>query len=124
MSELTPLESLVFAFYVHGAANDLNIAGRFYPYGELVLVIEDKIQVATRKFGLKVSSKSKAVATAFLDQMIEAQAFTSKKNDFGGTMHQFQGDVYRKILKEMQISNTLIQTVGDAWEASFAELTA
>lgn len=123
MSELTPLESHVFAYYVQGAANDLNIAGRFYPYGELILVIEDKIQVATRKFGFKVSSKGKSVATAFLDHMIGAHAFSSKTNDFGGTMHQFQGDVYCKELKELQSSNALIQSVGDDWEASFADLT-
>ena len=92
---LSELEQHVFAYYVAGHANELNIATRWYPYGELVLVIEDTVTVAVRKFGRKPRASAKAVATAFLDHMIEKGAWATKQNEFGGQMHQFQADKYK-----------------------------
>src|SRR5690606_7803129 len=67
---LTDLEHHVLAYYVAGHANELNVATRWYPYGELVLIIEDKITVAVRKFGPKARGKAKPAAKAFVDHMI------------------------------------------------------
>ncbi len=111
-SILPPLEAHVLAYYIQGVANTLDISGRFYPHGELVLIIADKMQVATRKFGRKAGNATRGAATAFVDQMIAAGAWNTKKNDFGGTMHQFQGDVYRATLKAMQASDPIIASVG------------
>jgi hypothetical protein len=124
---LSELEQHILACYVAGAAGDLNMVGRFWPYGELAMIIEDKIQVATREFGFKVTSRAMTVATAFLDQMIAGEAFSTKQNDFGGTMHQFQADTYRKLLKQLQETNPVIQTAQGAgpgfWTEAFARLT-
>jgi hypothetical protein len=124
---MNELERNVFAYYVQGAANELDIAGRFYPKSELAFVIADKIQVATRKFGRKVSTKDKAVAAAFLDHMIEKGAFTTKQNDFGGTMHQFQTPLYKQELKALQESDPIVQEAkagGDSfWQDKFAALS-
>jgi hypothetical protein len=120
---LSPLEAHVLAYYVQGTATTLDITGRFYPHGELVMIITDKMQVATRKFGRKAGAATRAAATAFVDQMIAAGAWSTKTNDFGGTMHQFQGGVYRPTLKEMQANDPVIAAVGDTWEAVFEELT-
>ncbi len=46
---LSDLEQHILAYYVAGAAKDLTAAPRFYPFGELILIVEDKMQVATRK---------------------------------------------------------------------------
>ncbi len=121
-SNLSLLEAHVLAYYVQGVATTLDISGRFYPHGELVMIIADKMQVATRKFGRKAGNATR-VAAAFVDHMIETGAWTTKQNDFGGTMHQFQGDIYRATLKAMQASDPVIATVGDGWEAAFEELT-
>ena len=99
---LSELEQHVFAYYVAGHANELNIATRWYPYGELTLVIADKVTVAVRKFGRKPRASAKAVATAFLDHMIEKGAWATKQNEFGGQMHQFQADKYKAELKALQ----------------------
>jgi hypothetical protein len=123
-ANLTDLEQHLLAYYASGQAKDLNIAGRFYPYGELVLILEDKVKIAARKFGLKVTSKSKGAGKGFLDYMIEKGAWSTKPNEFGGTMHQFQPDVYRTALAELNASNPIIQkaaAAGDGfWEEAFA----
>ena len=124
---MNELEHHVFAYYVQSAANDLNIAGRFYPRSELVFIIADKIQVATRKFGRKVASQDKAAAIAFLDHMIDKGAFSTKQNDFGGTMHQFQTATYKQALRDLQESDPIVQQAiadGDSfWLDKFAALT-
>lgn len=124
---MNELEHHVFAYYVQGAANDLNIAGRFYPRSELVFIVADKIQVATRKFGRKVASQDKAAATAFLDHMIEKGAFSTKQNDFGGTMHQFQTPAYKQELKALQENDPIVRQAKEGgegfWQDRFAALS-
>ncbi len=120
---LTPLEAHLLAYYVQGVASTLDISGRWYPHGELIMIIADKMQVATRKFGRKAGNATRGAAAAFVDHMIAAGAWSTKHNDFGGTMHQFQGDIYRATLKAMQAADPIIAAVGDGWEAAFEELT-
>jgi hypothetical protein len=125
---LSELEQHVFAYYVATAANDLNIATRWYPRGELLLIIEDKFQIAVRKFGMKARACAKSAATAFLDLMIEKGGWESKQNEYGGSMHQFQLDTFRKVLKDLQATNPIIQQAqaggADFWSQKFAALTA
>ena len=118
----------MIAYYVAGPANDLNIATRWYPYGELVLIIEDKFSIATRKFGPKVRGKAKIAAQRFLDAMIAKGAWETKTNDFGGQMHQFQADKFRAAVSELQASDPVLAKSraegSDYWEKAFAELVA
>ncbi len=122
------LDQAVIAYFVAGPANDVNIAGRFFPYSDLVLILEDKFQIATRKFGVKVKARSKAAATVFVDDMIAKGGWSSKPNDFGGNMHQFQPDVFKAALKEMQANDPLVveaQGKGpEFWTEKFSALTA
>jgi len=124
---LTPLEHAVFAYFVAEHADTFNIANRFYPYGELVLTWEDKFNVAIRKFGTRVRMKAKAAATAFLDLMIEKGGYSTKTNDFGGTMHAFTVDDYRRVIRELKESDPVILKAKDGgpdfWADTFAELT-
>ena len=123
---LSELEQHVFAYYVANGAKEFSMVGRFFPYGELKLVIADKIQVAIRKFGRKASASANAVAAAFLDLLIERGAFSTKTNDYGGTMHQFQAKEYLDLLREQESNPILRQAAADPgfWETKFAELTA
>ena len=124
---LSELEHAVFAYFVAEQADTFNLANRYYPYGELVLTWEDKINVATRKFGTRARMKAKIAATAFLDLIIEKGGYISKTNDFGGTMHAFQLDEYRAILKGLKETDPLIlkaQAGGaEFWADTFADLT-
>jgi hypothetical protein len=124
---LSELEHAVFAYFVAEHADTFNLANRYYPYGELVLVWEDKISVATRKFGARARSKSKAASTALLDLMIEKGGYSNKTNDFGGTMHSFQQGEFRRILKELKETDPIIlkanESGPDFWAGYFAELT-
>jgi hypothetical protein len=124
---LTDLEEHVYAYYVAGDAAQFSAAPRFYPYGELTLIIADKVQVAARKFGRQAASKANAVAAVLLDRLIAAGAYSTKQNDFGGSMHQFQGDAYKQFLRNEQASNPIIVKANDAgpefWEQAFASLT-
>jgi hypothetical protein len=125
---LSPLEMHVFAYYVGLVACDLSVAPRFYPHGELILIIEDKVAIATRKYGFKVKACAKAVANAFVDEMIAAGGWSSKTNDFGGTMHQFQAEAFKAALRDMTANNPLVaeaQAAGPGyWDTQFAALTA
>jgi hypothetical protein len=126
MVNLSEVERLVFAYYVANGALELNMVGRFWPYGELVLVIEDKVQLATRKFGVKANLAGPKVARALLDVLLEHQAFSTVKSDLGSTMHQYQKDNYRKCITDLQAADPLIakaQSTGPAyWEEAFAAL--
>ncbi|MDG2004249.1 MAG: hypothetical protein P8J20_13045 [Novosphingobium sp.] len=124
---MTNLENHVFAFFVAEHADNFKIADRFFPYGDLILQWEDKINVATRKFGTRVRMKAKVSGTAFLDMLIEKGGYSTKTNDFGGTMHAFQLDEVRKIIAELKESDPIILKAKaggpDFWTETFAELT-
>jgi hypothetical protein len=125
---LSDLEQAISAYFLAGPANDINIAGRWYPYNEVLLIIDDKFQMAVRKFGPKARGATKPVAKAFIDHMIEKGGWETKQNDFGGTMHQFNLDVFRKELKDMQVANPIVQegqgAAPEFWVEKFAPLTA
>ena len=123
---LTEVEQAAYAYYLAHDANQFTVTGRFYPHGELVLVIGDKVQVATRKFGRPVASKANNVARVWLDRLIETGAYSTKQNDFGGSMHQFQPDLYKTVLRQEQDANPIIQESKsggpDFWTDKFSAL--
>jgi hypothetical protein len=125
---LTELEQHVYAYYVATDAAQFSAAPRFYPHGELVLIFADKVQVATRKFGRQVHSKANAAAAALVDKLIASGAYSTKQNEFGGSMHQFQEPAYKAFLKAEQESDPIIQKAKDAgpefWDQAFSALTA
>jgi hypothetical protein len=54
--DLSPSEQHVLAYYLANGAQDFAMVGRFFPYGELVLVLQDKIQVAIASSGPRPTS--------------------------------------------------------------------
>jgi hypothetical protein len=124
---LTELEQHVYAYYVATDAAQFQAAPRFYPYGELTLIFADKVEVATRKFGRKATAKANTVAAALLDKLIASGAYSTKQNEFGGSMHQFQTDAYKAFLAAEQQSDPIIQKAKAAgpefWEQAFTRLT-
>ena len=127
MSELNDLQQTVLAYFLAGPANDINIAGRWYPKSEVILIIDDKFQQAVRKFGPKAKGSTKAASTWFVEHMIERGGWATKQNDFGGTMHQWQMDTFRKELKALQTNDPLVQgaaTGGESyWQDKFVAVT-
>ena len=125
---LSDLEQSVLAYFLAGPANDINIAGRWYPYNEVLLIIDDKFQMAVRKFGVKARAATKPAAKSFVDHMIEKGGWESKENEFGGTMQRFDLDVFRRELKALQAANPIVQEAQGAapefWTEKFAALTA
>ena len=121
---LSELEQHVFAYYLANGAQELNMVGRFWPYGELIMVIADKVRVANRKFGMKATGAADTVAKAYLDLLIEREAYSTTKNKFGGSMHQFQPDVYAKVHKELLAENAIAQKAQaegpEGWDKAFA----
>ena len=124
--ELSELEQLVFSYYVANDARTLNMAPRRWPYGELVHLIEDKIQVAVRKFGIKSMKACPNVARAYLDLLIEREGFSTVANKFGGTMHRYEAGNYVSCIGELQKTNPIILQAEAAgagfWEDAFAGL--
>lgn len=118
----------MLAYYVAGPAADLTVAPRFYPYGELQLIFEDKISVAVRKFGPKVRKHSKEAGAAFIDKMIATGAWSTNEGEYGGSMHQFQADRFREVIREEQKSNPIIVQAKaegpEYWDKAFGELVA
>jgi hypothetical protein len=128
MSDLTTLEENILAYFLAEHAADFTMADRWYPYGGLVETWVDKLQIATRKFGFKVKGKVKPAAAALVDTLIEKGAYSTKPNEYGGSMHNFKLDTYRATIKELKATNPIIaeaEAVGtDFWQTRFAELTA
>jgi hypothetical protein len=124
---LSDLEQTIQAYFLAGPANDINIAGRWYPYKEVLLIIDDKYQQAVRKFGMKARKATMPAAKAFVDHMIDKGGWATKQNDFGGTMHQLQLDAFRSELKAMQEADPIVQESKgagpDFWTAKFAAAT-
>ena len=124
---LSALEEHVLAYYLANAAEALQMDPRFWPYGELILIVEDKIGFATRAFGFKVGRAAPNAARAFLDLMIERGGFSTAKNDYGSTMHQYQKKRYEASIRELQVVNPICMKANAAgpeyWETAFSELT-
>lgn len=122
---LSALEQHVFAYFVAEDAQNLNMVPRFWPYGELVLIIEDRIQLAVRKFGVKAEMTSKKVAHALLDLLLERGAFSTTKDSLS-TMHQFQPKPYQDTIKNLQETDPIIQKAKAGgptfWDDTFAAL--
>ncbi len=125
---LSPIAAHVLAYYTSGQAKELSIATRWYPHAELIMIIDDKMAVAVRKFGRKAAKGSREAATEFVDTMIAKGAWATQKNDFGGTMHQFQADRFRTALAEMNDADPIVQAAASGgetfWADRFAEITA
>ncbi|MDE8653633.1 hypothetical protein [Novosphingobium album (ex Liu et al. 2023)] len=122
------LEKTILAYYLAGPAGDLSVAPRFYPYGELLLIFEDKVSIAVRKFGPKVRAHAKAVGKLFIDAMLERGAWSTKEGEYGGSMHQFQADMFKTVIQDMQASDPIIAQARaegpEFWEKTFAGLAA
>ena len=125
---LDPLEQHIFAYYLATDAPHFTMAGRFFPHGELVLIVEDKIQIATRKFGQKVTMRAKPVAIAFLDAVIASGGFSTQGSKFGGSMHQFQPDAYPAAVATLAGADPVVAQAAahgaGFWPETFAALTA
>jgi hypothetical protein len=121
---LSETEQLVLAYFLAHGAQEFAMVGRFFPYGELTLLIQDKIQVAVRKFGRKAGMAAPAAARAFLDQLIERGAFSTTKDKFGASMHQYQPDAYKAALKALRAETPVLKQAEaagpDFWEKAFA----
>jgi hypothetical protein len=119
---LSDLEQKIFAYYLANGAADLTMAPRFWPYGELVLIVEDKISMATRKFGSKVTRASGNVARAFLDLLIDRAAFSTAENKLG-KMYRYDTANYLNCIKELQKTDPIVakaQATGPGfWEEAF-----
>ena len=128
MNDLSHIEHHVLAYWLAGQANDLNIATRWYPRTELVMIIDDKIGVAVRKFGRKARGATRAAAEAFMERMIGEGAWATQQNDFGGTMHQWQDGAYKAALRKWQDEDVVVVASraggDDFWETAFSGLTS
>ncbi|MFM5929752.1 MAG: hypothetical protein ACKOPQ_02470 [Novosphingobium sp.] len=125
---LTNLQAHVIAYYTTGHGKELSITQRWYPHAELIMILDDKIAVAVRKFGRKAGRETRAAATYFVDWMIERGGWSTQKNDFGGTMHQFQLDKFPALLAQFNAESEAAKAAAAGgetyWADTFAALTA
>ena len=124
MNEITPLQSHILAHYTCGHGRELSITTRWYPHAELIMIIDDKMAVAARKFGRKVARGTRGAASTFVDMMIAKGAWTTQTNDFGGTMHQFQADVYARVLAQFNAESPIVQRAAAGSESYWADTFA
>jgi hypothetical protein len=123
--KLSELQQYIFAHYVATGARDINMTPRFWPYTELVEIIEDKIMLGVRKFGITSSVTCRPVASAFLDLLIEQQGFSTVTGALGEKMHRFQPESFRPSIDQLIATNPIIleaESVGpDFWRVAFAQ---
>ena len=123
---LSELEQHITAFYLANGARELNMTPRFWPYVELVLIIEDKILFAVRQFGITSSVTCRPVASALLDLLIERQAFSTVTGSLGDKAHRYQAVEYRQAIDQLLASNPINQRARSAgpefWQEAFETL--
>lgn len=128
MSELNPLQAHVLAYYSSGQGIDLNIATRWFPRSEVVNNMDDKMQQAVRKFGMAARKAARPAAEVFVTFMLEHGGWASQENEFGGSMHSFRLDEYRKALDAFNAANAIVTEAAAGgetfWADTFAALTA
>jgi hypothetical protein len=124
---LTPLQQHVLAYYLAHSAKDFNMSGRWFPYGELELILADKVKVDVRTFGKAAQDSAQAAAKFYLDHMIAAGGFSSKAQKFGGTMHQYDADAFRAALDGLKAADPVLARAegagADFWQSAFASQT-
>lgn len=125
---LNPLEQHIFAFFLVKEADQVNIAGRFFPRKDFISTFEDKMRISLRKFGRGVSGNAQPVAEQFVDLLLEKGALSTQTDKFGGVMHQFQAEPYRAVISDLRNADPVVakaQASGDAfWDETFAGLVA
>ena len=122
---LSELQQYIFAHYVATGARDVDMTPRFWPYSELVEIIEDKIMLGVRKFGITSSVTCRPVASAFLDLLIDQRGFSTVTGSLGEKMHRYQPEYFRPSIDQLIATNPIIleaQSAGlDFWRAAFAQ---
>ena len=77
--------------------------------------------------GRRAVACSARVANEFIQLLIDEQALSTTRDNFGGVLHQFQTNTYRDLIKNLQASNPLVgraQAAGPGfWDEAFATLT-
>jgi hypothetical protein len=123
---LSELEQYINAFYLANGARELKMTPRFWPYAELVLIIEDKILFSVRQFGITSSAICRPVASAHLDLLIERQAFSTVTGSLGDRAHRYQEKEYRQVIDRLLEDNPInrrAQSAGpEFWQAAFETL--
>ena len=124
---MNDLQSHVLAYYLAHSAKDFAMVGRWFSYGELELILADKVKVDVRAFGKAAQDVAKGVAKFYLDHMIAEGGFASKDQKFGGTMHQYDADKFRAALDGLKAADPVLARANAAgpefWETAFASLT-
>lgn len=120
------MEELVFARFLAEGAPGFSMVGRFWPHGDLVLILEDKVQLACLSFGFRARAAYPKVAREFVDLLIEQGGFSTKRNDLG-VMHQFQAEPYRQCVAQLQDANPIVQAAKaagpDYWDPAFTAVS-
>jgi hypothetical protein len=123
--ELNALEQLIRSYYLAKGAAQFHMDPRYWPPLELSHIIEDKVRFAVSRFDLDNRAAVDNAAKAFLQVLIERQAFSTSESPYG-PMYQFQPAVYRDYLNEAQNADPIIaqaQAAGsDFWQQQFEAL--
>ena len=122
------LEHHVLAYYVANFAKEFTMVPRAWPHGELLLIIEDKINVAARPFGAKAMAASTNAARELLHLLVEKGGFSRIEGPFNSIMHKYQPVAYRNCIDEIQNTNPLIIQARSAgpefWNTSIQSVSA
>ncbi|GIX29589.1 MAG: hypothetical protein KatS3mg124_0061 [Porticoccaceae bacterium] len=121
------IDRCLLAHWLATGAAQLSIAGRFYPYGDLVSSVADKIRLGARPFGPTVQARAVPVAKKFLDLVIEQGGFSTTQPKIGLPMHQFQPQRYREVVRALCEADELVREAQGAdpefWQRVFAACT-
>jgi hypothetical protein len=117
-------EQLVLAYFLAEDAPKMYVDARFFLYEDFVRMFDDRIFYKIQELPNGPTTRHKNLATQIVDLMIEREALTTRKDKFGGVMHQFQPDAYRALVAELTDKSPLALEGKDKgpafWDARFA----
>jgi hypothetical protein len=121
---LNDTEQLVLAYFLAEDASKMYVDARFFLYEDFVRMFDDRIYYKIQELPHAPGGRHKALATQLVDRMIETGALSTRKDKFGGVMHQFQPDAYRALVAELAENTPLVAEARAAgpgfWDARFA----
>ena len=123
---LSNLEEHILAYFLLFDAKNVSIDGRFFLRDEFVRIFERQIFFTILRFGDDIAGRSRHVANALVDHLIESKALSTVQGESSRTSHQLDSVLYKSTLANLIATNSLVTKYKEldpgSWDGIFSAL--
>ena len=128
MMTLTKQEEYVLAFFLATEAKNIFINDKYYKRKEFVKTFEDRIFIATKKFGEGIAGRYPNVAARLIDALADAQGLLTINDKYSGESLKFNISRYKDAVQCLIEKNPTLKVEEEMtakyWENLFGGLHA